>query len=586
MDRQSTDARTDAETDAVDSPCRRRLLVGMSGALAATSGIGIGQVAGQDERVTVTIDNVGASAWEVTSVQGDGDVAPMGEENPTLSLQVGTRYTFENEGWGFHPLAFRDANDDALLTQDGSGRFEEDSTVDWTDDGDTLAFTLTEGLAAELDDYICTVHSLMNGSIETVERPEPAAAVTFSEQTTDGTTITVDSVRMDDGGFVTMHDSTLLDGDALGSVVGVSEYLGPGSAENVTVELDEQLTEDQTLIAMPHRDTNGNQSYDFVESEGGADAPYTADGGAVTDAAEVTVEQPEPAAAVTFSGQTTDGTTVTVDSVRMDDGGFVTMHDSTLLDGDALGSVVGVSEYREPGTYENISVELDEQLAEDQTLIAMPHRDTNGNQSYDFVESGGGTDAPYTADGGAVTDDAEVTVEQPEPAASVTFSEQTTDGTTVTVDSVRVDDGGFVTMHDSTLLDGDALGSVVGVSEYLEPGSAEGVSVELDEQLAEDQTLIAMPHRDTNGNERYEFVESNGSQDGPYTADGSAVIDDAEVTVERTAAVTFSEQTTDGTVVTVDSVRMEAGGFVTIHDETLLEGDALGSVVGVSGYLE
>jgi len=282
---------TDSATDAVDSPRRRRLLVGVSGVLAATSGIGIGQVAGQDADVTVAMDNVGASAWEVTEVQGGDDLAPTGEENPTLSLQVGTRYTFENGGWSFHPLAFRDENDNALLTQDGTGRFEDDPAVDWTDDGDILAFTLTDGLAAELDDYICTVHSLMNGDIETTAaQDEPAAAVTFTGQTTDGTSVTVDSVRMDDGGFVTMHDSTLLDGDALGSVVGVSEYIGPGSSDGVSVELDEQLTDDQTLIAMPHRDTNGNESYDFVETEGGADGPYTDSEGAVTDDAEVAVD--------------------------------------------------------------------------------------------------------------------------------------------------------------------------------------------------------------------------------------------------------------------------------------------------------
>lgn len=49
--------------------------------------------------MTVSIDNVGASAWEVTDVEGDENVAPTGEENPTLTLQVGTRYTFENGGW-------------------------------------------------------------------------------------------------------------------------------------------------------------------------------------------------------------------------------------------------------------------------------------------------------------------------------------------------------------------------------------------------------------------------------------------------------------------------------------------------------
>jgi plastocyanin len=499
-------------------------LFGLGTGLAAAAGVGIGQVAGQSHDVTVSLNNVGTSAWEVTEVTGDEDVAPTGEENPTLTLQVGTRYLFENGGWSSHPLAFRDANGDPLLTQSGTGSFEDDADVNWVDDDQTVAFTLTESLASELDDYICTVHSSMNGSVATEQ--QPAAAVTFTEQTTGGGSVFVDSVRMDEGGFVTMHDDSLLDGDALGSVVGVSEYLGPGSYEDVVVGLDSELTSDQTLIAMPHRDTDGDETYDFVDTDGSEDGPYTDAGSAITDSGQVTVAS--ALASVTFADQTTDGTSVTVDSVRMDRGGFVTMHDDSLLDGDTLGSVVGVSEYLGPGSYEDVVVSLDEELTSDQTLIAMPHRDTNDNETYDFVDTDGSEDGPFTNNDGAITDSGQVTI----TSAAVTFSDQTSDGTSVTVDSVRMDEGGFVTMHDDSLLDGDALGSVVGVSEYLGPGSHEDVTVDLDEDLSETQTLIAMPHRDTDGDETYDFVDTDGSDDGPYTDAGSAITDSAEVSVD------------------------------------------------------
>jgi PGF-pre-PGF domain-containing protein len=251
-----------------------------------------GPPVGQSHDVTVTMNNVGASAWEVTGVDGNEDVASTGVENPGLTLQVGTRYLFENNGWSSHPLAFRDANGNPLLTQAGTGSFEDDGDVNFIDNGDTVAFTLTQSLAGELDDYICTVHSAMNGTVETEQAP--AAAVSFSAQSSDGTSVTVDSVRMDDGGFVTMHDSSLLDGDAVGSVVGVSEYLAPGSYDNVVINLDSKLTADQTLIAMPHRDTNDNEQYDFVDTSGGEDPPYTDSDGAITDAAEATVQAGAP----------------------------------------------------------------------------------------------------------------------------------------------------------------------------------------------------------------------------------------------------------------------------------------------------
>lgn len=162
------------------------------GATALAAGAGVGTVSGDehgDAEVVVTIDNVGSGAWEVTDTDGE-EVAPTGEENPTLTLTVGTRYAFENNGWDAHPLAFRDDADEPLLSQAGTdeddddeddgdsgpsysltplaaGEYADDADVDWVDDGDRVAFTLTEDLAGELDNYVCTIHGAMVGDIET-----------------------------------------------------------------------------------------------------------------------------------------------------------------------------------------------------------------------------------------------------------------------------------------------------------------------------------------------------------------------------------------------------------------------------------
>ncbi|MXR50809.1 hypothetical protein GRX03_04210 [Halovenus sp. WSH3] len=524
--------------DSLDSPRRRKLLASM-GAGVVAYGAAVGGTAAQTQQeVQATLNNISASAWEVTSVEGDDEFAEMGVENPELTLRVGTRYTIQNDGWSSHPLEFRDADGDALLSQSTDGSFEGDSETDWVDDGTSVSFTVTSELADELDSYICTVHGQMNGSIRTVQQSDSDAPadVTMSDQSSDGVTVTVDSARLDDGGFVTIHDSTLLDGDAIGSVRGTSEYIEPGSVENLDVELDDPLVEGDTLIAMPHRDSNDNETYDFVSSGANADPPYTAEGDAVTDDADVQVDT---AAATLITDQRSDGESVTVDFTRVDDGGFVTIHDSTLLDGDALGSVRGTSEYLESGTYEDLEVTLDDPLAEGDTLIAMPHRDTNGNETYDFVSSEANADAPYTDDSGAITNAADVQV----TAADVRISDQATNGETVTVDFARVDDGGFVTIHDSTLLDGDAVGSVRGTSEYLEPGSVENLEIGLDDPLTENDTLIAMPHRDTNGNQTYDFVSSGANADAPYTDSDGAITDSAAVQVVD-ASVSFSRQAT------------------------------------------
>jgi len=115
---------------------------------------------------TLVIDNVGASAWEVVEDE-TGSVAPTGEQNPTMTFEVGQRYAVENRGWSTHPFALRASDDTPLLSQSADGEFEGDADVDWVDDEETLAFTVTEDLAAELDYYICTVHASMEGDAET-----------------------------------------------------------------------------------------------------------------------------------------------------------------------------------------------------------------------------------------------------------------------------------------------------------------------------------------------------------------------------------------------------------------------------------
>jgi endonuclease YncB( thermonuclease family) len=118
------------------------------------------------------LDAVGTSAWSLAAASED--VGTVGEENPTLTMVEGVRHHVENRGAGSHPLAFRDASGDALLTQDGTGAFEDDPDVNWVDTGDVVEFTLTGALAAELDSYGCEVHPSMAGDIETGQPGPPS----------------------------------------------------------------------------------------------------------------------------------------------------------------------------------------------------------------------------------------------------------------------------------------------------------------------------------------------------------------------------------------------------------------------------
>ncbi len=112
--------------------------------------------------VDVTIDNEGISAWAVVE-DGSGSVARTDERNPTMTFEVGTRYVIGNRGWSAHPFALRRADDAPLLSQSADGRYEDDGAVAWRDDGDAIAFTVTDGLAGDLAYYVCTVHPSMRG---------------------------------------------------------------------------------------------------------------------------------------------------------------------------------------------------------------------------------------------------------------------------------------------------------------------------------------------------------------------------------------------------------------------------------------
>ncbi len=128
-------------------------------------------------------------------------------------------------------------------------------------------------------------------------------------------TITVDSAFLPRGGYVSIHDGTVLDGADFDSIRGTSDYLSEGEHENVEIELDDPYTEDGDAIAIAYQETSDNQEFDFVDSEGEDDTPYEdAQGDAISEGASVTFEaEPTP------TPSDDDGPTPT-DSPEDDDG--------------------------------------------------------------------------------------------------------------------------------------------------------------------------------------------------------------------------------------------------------------------------
>lgn len=119
---------------------------------------------------TVNLDNDRATAYMITSIEGEGIAGEIGVNNPEIILEVGRRYTFNNEaGASSHPLEFRNAEGEVLLSQrEDSGLLFDNAQIDAIVEGDAITFTLTSELAETLEDYICGFHPGMNGKITTV----------------------------------------------------------------------------------------------------------------------------------------------------------------------------------------------------------------------------------------------------------------------------------------------------------------------------------------------------------------------------------------------------------------------------------
>jgi hypothetical protein len=120
------------------------------------------------------------------------------------------------------------------------------------------------------------------------------AEIAFSDQVSDGTSVTIDRVYVEQDGFITLHTWELItQQDGAGTIIGVSglleagengegkEYLdetvelfNPDTGFSEEFEGRERLRRSQTLIAVPHRDIDRSGDFNFT-TEPHVDVPFT-----------------------------------------------------------------------------------------------------------------------------------------------------------------------------------------------------------------------------------------------------------------------------------------------------------------------
>ncbi|MCH7402170.1 hypothetical protein ACFOUP_18820 [Belliella kenyensis] len=119
---------------------------------------------------TITVNNIGATAYIFTAIDGDGARASLNVENTALTLKIGSRYEIKNEAGRAHPFLIMGIANTTLLAQnDMVGTFEDNPSVNFVATDSTMSFTLTPELATQIAPYMCGRHAAMTGNINAVE---------------------------------------------------------------------------------------------------------------------------------------------------------------------------------------------------------------------------------------------------------------------------------------------------------------------------------------------------------------------------------------------------------------------------------
>jgi membrane-bound metal-dependent hydrolase YbcI (DUF457 family) len=364
-------------------------------------------------------------------------------------------------------------------------------------------------------------------------------SVTINRTESNRTQIELSSLVLPKNGYVVARTGNVSENQST-TVVGRTRYVRHGNYSGVILNLSESINTSQVVSVTIHNDTNGNETWDGAKT----DTPYLTSGETpVHDTVRLSVNgsesttQPQNTtstnATVSFSNQTTNGSSVTVERATLAQPGFVAIHTSSYADG-LVGpneSIIAVSQRLSAGTHHNVSVNISHappgnapglnrsRVNGTSTLAATVYGDTNRNKQLDSVRSLGENDTLITRNGSVVRDTARVRVPTPpRQTASVAIDNQTLRNNTVVVERARLPDGGFVVaLNASYQRSGDPLASVVGVSDYLSSGKHTNVTLDVSPgALGRTQVVTIQPARDTNGNQRYDYVRSQGFRDVAY----------------------------------------------------------------------
>ncbi|WP_252700479.1 DUF7282 domain-containing protein [Natronosalvus vescus] len=452
----------------------------------------------------VTVVEERTATLDIDDLTGDGESLTI--ENATANVEFYVEARADDQI--VQSERFEANATTTSLTLDLETPLEEDANVDVSiraaEDGEALSTATVEyevevGDEDEVDDEV-----EIEDEDEIDEILDPTAELEVADQSGDGETVTVDRATANVEYYLEAHyDDETVRSDA---------FEADESVENLTLDLDPSLEEDAEIeIAVRAAEDDAEIAVSGIEYT--VDTPVT-----FLDCTTIEIQDATAFEGLSLQISHLEGPWVDTPTLLTDDDLAETV-DEPIEDGTVLSTtdLYPYSEFTHYVEFVHLSQtgeQPDELEAGDENVLENPNPAT----IEDCQELGFGE----------------------RPTAELTFVDQESDGTNATIDDVTLSEGGFVALYEADAPIEDE--SVLGVSDYLEPGSHEDVTVALEEPIDEDRTLVAVVHRDLTGDEQFAFesLDAVGVHDGPYLdANGDPVADGAELTLAPAFAVSI-----------------------------------------------
>ena len=383
-----------------------------------------------------------------------------------------------------------------------------------------IEFEINDSVA---NDTVLSIQTMTDGAVTTTESDDSdgTSSIQFDDQTTSGVGVTVQNATSPETPYYlavwSVNDTT---GEP-DTILGARE-VSESSVSDVPVLFEESITEDQTLVAAVHPSDNGTPVTDEILA---------------SDTANVTVEdtQEPTEPSVTFEDQSTEGSSVSVANVSNSETPYYTAVwtvDETTGEPEII---LGATETNETEA-SDVSVSFEEPITANQTLVAAVHPSDNGTPVTDEI---------------LASDTANVTVESGEEPTeptepSVTFEDQSTEGSSVSVASVSNNETPYYTAVwtvDETTGEPEILLGAIESNDT----EATDVAVAFDQSITENQTLVAAVHPSDNGTPVTDEILASDT--------ANVTVESGEEPTEPTEpSVTFEDQSTEGSSVSVASV--------------------------------